>query len=74
MLVNLDRVYSYIQSKDFGKNLNHLGHSADVYICPQKNERQHKKPVIDGIRSKDSGGTIFHLCCALSHSTGTIHL
>ena len=41
------------QSKDLEKNLNYLGHSTDVYVHKWKtNERQQKKPVIDGIRNK----------------------
>ena len=38
MLVNVDKVYSYIQSNNLEKNLNYLGHSADVYVHKRMND------------------------------------
>ena len=53
LVVNVDRVYILRQSKDFEKNLNcqYIGQSVEC-VAPQKNERQQRKPVIDGIRNK----------------------
>ena len=42
LVVNVDRVYILCQSKGFEKNP----------VCPQKNERQQSRPVIDGKRRK----------------------
>ena len=50
MLVNADKVYSYIQSNNFEKK-SELPRTLRC-VCPQKNERQQRKPVIDGIRNK----------------------
>ena len=50
MLVNADKVYSYIQSNNFEKS--ELPRTLSRCVCPQKNERQQRKPVIDGIRNK----------------------
>ena len=51
MLVNADKVYSYIQSNNFEKK-SELPGTLSRCVCPQKNERQQRKPVIDGIRNK----------------------
>ena len=41
MLVNAYKVYSYIQSNNFEKkNLNYLGHSADVYVHKRMNNNK----------------------------------
>ena len=50
MLVNADKVYSYIQSNKFEKK-SELPRTLRC-VCPQKNERQQRKPVIAGIRNK----------------------
>ena len=49
MLVNADKVY--IQSNNFEKK-SELPRTLSRCVCPQKNERQQSKPVIDGIRNK----------------------
>ena len=51
MLVNADKVYSYIQSNNFEKKPE-LPRTLSRCVCPQNNERQQRKPVIDGIRNK----------------------
>ena len=53
MLVNVDRVYSYIQSKDFEKFFEKLSRTLSRCVCLQKNERQQRKSVIDGLRNKE---------------------
>ena len=52
MLVNVDKVYSYIQSNNL-ENKSELPRTLNRCVCPQKNERQKRKPVIDGIRNKE---------------------
>ena len=52
MLVNVDRICSYIQSKDFEKK-SELPRTLSRCVCSQKNERQQRKPVIDDIRNKE---------------------
>ena len=52
MLVNVDKVYSYIQSNNFEKK-SELPRTLSRCVCPQKNERQQWKSVIDGIRNKE---------------------
>ena len=42
------------QSKDLEKNLNCSGHYRR--LCPQTNERQQRKPVINGIKEKRQKG------------------
>ena len=51
MLVNVGKVYSYIQSNNLEKKIK-LPRTLSRCVCPQKNERQQRKPVIDGIRNK----------------------
>ena len=46
MLVNVERVYSYIPSKDFEKK-SELPKTLSRCVCPQKNEQQQRKPVIE---------------------------
>ena len=48
MLVNVDKVYSYIVSIKKSE----LRRTLSRCVCPQNNERQQRKPVIDGIRNK----------------------
>ena len=52
MLVNVDKVYSYIQSNNLEKK-SELLRTLSRCVGPQKNEQQQQKPVIDGIRNKE---------------------
>ena len=52
MLVNVDKVYRYIQSNNLEKK-SELPRTLSRCVCPQKNEQQQRKPVIDGIRNKE---------------------
>ena len=55
-IVKVDRIYSYIHcanQKCLKKGLNYLPIWQSVeQVCPQKNERQQRKPVIDASRNK----------------------
>ena len=52
ILVNVGRVYLFCQSKK-----TELPRTLNRCICPQKNERQQRKLVRDGMRDKKKGRT-----------------